>query len=220
MAAPGTDDRTLSPAELAERRAAEQRAAADFMGVKHVVMLGYPDGGLEDTRQFRGDIVRAIRMYRPHTVFAHDPWRIDGFQHRDHRMVGLASRMRSTRSPATTSTFRSTPRKVWSPTRCASSGTGAPTVQRHRRRHRRDREADRCGDPPREPGGRPQCPRRRNHRRPDAQERRGERRGVPLCVWRPVQAPARPKLGILSGGGRRQFRGRRLAAGGPRGRQS
>jgi len=87
----GTNDRTLSAEQLAERRAVEQRAAADFMGVKHVVMLGYPDGGLDDSREFRGDIVRAIRMYRPHTVFAHDPWRIDGFQHRDHRMVGLAT---------------------------------------------------------------------------------------------------------------------------------
>src|SRR4249919_3817319 len=49
----GTDDRSLSPGELAEKRAAEQRTAADFMGVKHLVMLGYPDGGLEDSREFR-----------------------------------------------------------------------------------------------------------------------------------------------------------------------
>jgi LmbE family N-acetylglucosaminyl deacetylase len=87
----GTADRALSSAELADKRAAEQRAAADFMGVKHVVMLGYPDGELEDTRQFRGDVVRAMRTYRPHTVFAHDPYRLRGFQHRDHRMVGLAA---------------------------------------------------------------------------------------------------------------------------------
>jgi LmbE family N-acetylglucosaminyl deacetylase len=86
----GTADRGLSPQELAEQRAAEQRAAAAAVGVKHVVMLGYPDGGLEDTRDFRGDIVRAIRRYRPHTVFTHDPYRIKGFQHRDHRMVGIA----------------------------------------------------------------------------------------------------------------------------------
>jgi LmbE family N-acetylglucosaminyl deacetylase len=61
------------------------------MGVKHLVMLGYPDGELEDTRQFRGDVVRAIRQYRPHTVFVHDPYRVNGFQHRDHRQAGIAT---------------------------------------------------------------------------------------------------------------------------------
>jgi LmbE family N-acetylglucosaminyl deacetylase len=87
----GTGDRSITPAALAARRAAEQRAAADFMGVRNVVMLGHPDGGLEDERGFRGDLVRAIRTYRPHTVFAHDPYRIKGFQHRDHRMVGIVT---------------------------------------------------------------------------------------------------------------------------------
>jgi LmbE family N-acetylglucosaminyl deacetylase len=87
----GTADRSLTPAELARRRAEEQRAAADFMGVRHVVMLGYPDGELEDTRQFLGDIVRAIRTHRPHTVFVHDPYRIRGFQHRDHRKAGITT---------------------------------------------------------------------------------------------------------------------------------
>jgi LmbE family N-acetylglucosaminyl deacetylase len=87
----GTADRSVSPQELVEQRAAEQRAAADFMGVKHLVMLGYPDGRLEDTRALLGDIVRAIRTYRPHTVFAHDPFRTKGFQHRDHRVAGIAT---------------------------------------------------------------------------------------------------------------------------------
>jgi LmbE family N-acetylglucosaminyl deacetylase len=87
----GTADRSLTPAALVERRAAEQRAAADAMGVKHVVMLGHPDGGLEDSREFRGDIVRAFRQYRPHTVFVHDPHRVRGFQHRDHRMAGIVT---------------------------------------------------------------------------------------------------------------------------------
>ena len=50
----GTADRSLTPEQLTARRADEQRAAADFMGVRHVVMLGYPDGGLEDTRDFLG----------------------------------------------------------------------------------------------------------------------------------------------------------------------
>ncbi len=87
----GTSERSLTPAALAKKRADEQRAAADFMGVKNLVMLGYPDGGLEDTREFLGDVVRAIRQYRPHTVFAHDPYRIRGFQHRDHRKAGIVT---------------------------------------------------------------------------------------------------------------------------------
>jgi LmbE family N-acetylglucosaminyl deacetylase len=87
----GTADRSLTPAELAVRRSDEQRAAADFMGVRHVVMLGYPDGGLEDSREFLGDVVRAIRRYRPHTVFVHDPYRMKSFQHRDHRKAGIVA---------------------------------------------------------------------------------------------------------------------------------
>jgi LmbE family N-acetylglucosaminyl deacetylase len=87
----GTADRSLAPAALAQKRADEQRAAADFMGVKHLVMLGYPDGELEDSRAVRGDVVRAIRKYRPHTVLVHDPYRINGFQHRDHRNAGIVT---------------------------------------------------------------------------------------------------------------------------------
>jgi LmbE family N-acetylglucosaminyl deacetylase len=87
----GTGERSLTPAQLAARRAEEQRAAADAMGVKHLIMLGYPDGLLEDTRAFLGDVVRAIRQYRPHTVFVHDPYRIKNFQHRDHRKAGLTT---------------------------------------------------------------------------------------------------------------------------------
>jgi LmbE family N-acetylglucosaminyl deacetylase len=87
----GTADRSLTPGQLASRRADEQRAAADFMGVKHVVMLAHPDGELEDTREFLGEIVRALRQYRPHTVFVHDPYRIHGFQHRDHRKAGITT---------------------------------------------------------------------------------------------------------------------------------
>src|SRR5215475_1992740 len=89
--AAGTADRALTPQALAKKRADEQRAAADFIGVRHVAMLGYPDGGLEDTREFLGDVVGAIRRYRPHTVFVHDPYRIRGFQHRDHRKAGITA---------------------------------------------------------------------------------------------------------------------------------
>src|SRR2546427_777971 len=87
----GTTERSLTPAALAAQRVEEQRAAADFMRVKHLVMLGYPDGFLEDTREFLGDVVRAIRQYRPHTGFVHDPYRIRNFQPRDRRKAGLTT---------------------------------------------------------------------------------------------------------------------------------
>jgi LmbE family N-acetylglucosaminyl deacetylase len=89
--AAGTTDRALTPSALVRKRADEQRAAADAMGVKHVVMLGYPDGELEDTRGFLSDVVRALRQYRPHRVFVHDPHRVHGFQHRDHRNAGIVT---------------------------------------------------------------------------------------------------------------------------------
>src|ERR1700741_4542949 len=77
----GTADGSLTPTELARKRADEQRAAADFMGVKHVVMLGYPDGELEDTRQFLGDVVHALPKYGPHTVFASAPNHLHSPEH-------------------------------------------------------------------------------------------------------------------------------------------
>src|SRR5207247_6171240 len=45
----------------------------------------YPDGGVEETPEFRGQIVKLIRTYRPGIVVTQDPFR---WQHRDHRMVG------------------------------------------------------------------------------------------------------------------------------------
>src|SRR5262249_32680495 len=58
-----TAARASPPAAPVKKRADEQRAAADFMGVRHALMLGYPDGGLEDTREFLGDVVGALRRY-------------------------------------------------------------------------------------------------------------------------------------------------------------
>src|SRR4029453_18805504 len=63
--APGAGVPSLPAPTAAAGRRGGQRGAAEFMGVRHVVMLGYPDGGLEDTRDFLGDVVRAIRRHRP-----------------------------------------------------------------------------------------------------------------------------------------------------------
>jgi LmbE family N-acetylglucosaminyl deacetylase len=83
----GTSDRNLTPQALTDIREKEQMAAADRLGVAQVDFLGFPDQGLEDTPEFRKEIVRIIRKYRPHTVVTTDPYR-RYIWHRDHRITG------------------------------------------------------------------------------------------------------------------------------------
>lgn len=83
----GTSDRGVRPADLAEVRQQEQRAAAAVLGVTEVVFLGMEDQGLEETPEFRETIVRLIRTYRPEKVISSDPYRRYVW-HRDHRIVG------------------------------------------------------------------------------------------------------------------------------------
>lgn len=83
----GTDDPGLRPEKLVEIRKQEQRNAAQVLGVKDVIFLGYPDQGLEDASPFRKDIVRQIRRFRPDLVISSDPYR-KYIWHRDHRITG------------------------------------------------------------------------------------------------------------------------------------
>ena len=83
----GTSDARVKPEELAKAREEEQIAAANLLGVREVIFLRHPDQGLEDTPEFRKEIVRLIRMYRPETVVTADPYR-RYIWHRDHRMTG------------------------------------------------------------------------------------------------------------------------------------
>ncbi len=83
----GTSDRKVLPEKLAEQREQEQRAAATLLGVQEVIFLRYPDQGLEDTPEFRKQIVRLIRQYRPALVVTSDPYR-RYIWHRDHRITG------------------------------------------------------------------------------------------------------------------------------------
>jgi len=48
-----------------------------------------PDQELEDTPEFRKQIVKLIRIYRPDTIVTCDPYR-RYFNHRDHRITGQA----------------------------------------------------------------------------------------------------------------------------------
>ncbi len=83
----GTSDRDLTPEALMKIRQAEQRAACRALGVGDVVFLGYGDQTLEDTPEFRKDLVAQIRIYQPGTVITLDPYR-RYLWHRDHRIVG------------------------------------------------------------------------------------------------------------------------------------
>ena len=86
----GTSDRNLKPEQLAGIREKEQLAAAQLLGVKETVFLRYPDQGLEDGHEFRKDLVRVIRRYKPFAVATADPYR-KYIWHRDHRITGLVT---------------------------------------------------------------------------------------------------------------------------------
>jgi LmbE family N-acetylglucosaminyl deacetylase len=91
----GTEDPAVTPAQLTATREAEQRAAADRLGVTEIVHLGYPDGYLTPSLDLRRDIVRQIRRFRPDLVIAQNPVRRqDGnpfIGHPDHLATGEAT---------------------------------------------------------------------------------------------------------------------------------
>src|SRR6185503_16894712 len=91
----GTEDPAVTPEQLAATRIAEQRAAADVLGVGAIVHLGYPDGYLTPSLDLRRDIVRQIRRFRPDLVIAQNPTRRqDGnpfIGHPDHLATGEAT---------------------------------------------------------------------------------------------------------------------------------
>ena len=83
----GSDDPEITSERLAEIRISEQKEAALTLGVSEVVFLQHEDQSLEDTADFRKEIVKVIRTYKPHTVAAPDPYR-KYVWHRDHRITG------------------------------------------------------------------------------------------------------------------------------------
>jgi LmbE family N-acetylglucosaminyl deacetylase len=86
----GTGDPAVRPEELVGIREKEQLAAAAILGVREVVFLGRPDQQLEDSPDFRREIVRLIRTYRPDTIITIDPYE-RYLSHRDHRKTGLVT---------------------------------------------------------------------------------------------------------------------------------
>ena len=91
----GTEDPNVTPEQLSATRMAEQRAAADILGVGEIVHLGYPDGYLVPSLDLRKDIVRQIRRFRPDLVITQNPQRrVDHnpfIGHPDHLATGEAT---------------------------------------------------------------------------------------------------------------------------------
>lgn len=92
--AAGAVDGATDSASLSATRQREQREAAGMVGVEEVVFLGYPDGGLEPTREVRRDVSRVIRQVRPDRVITQSPERdYDRIRasHPDHLAAGEAT---------------------------------------------------------------------------------------------------------------------------------
>jgi LmbE family N-acetylglucosaminyl deacetylase len=91
----GTEDPDVTPEQLSTTRQAEQRTAADLLGVTDIVHLGYPDGYLQPTLELRRDITRQIRRFRPDLVITQNPQRrLDHnpfIGHPDHLATGEAT---------------------------------------------------------------------------------------------------------------------------------
>jgi LmbE family N-acetylglucosaminyl deacetylase len=82
------DTRRFTRASLARTRRKEARAAADYLGVKHVVFLGHDDGELEPSLKLRAQLAALYRKFQPDTLMTFDP-HVGG--HPDHRAAGRAA---------------------------------------------------------------------------------------------------------------------------------
>lgn len=89
----GSSNPMATPTAVAQQREAEALDAAQALGLAEVAFLRYGDGEVEQTRALRGDLVAAIRRWKPDVLFTHDPehpWP-PYLSHRDHRVVGRAA---------------------------------------------------------------------------------------------------------------------------------
>ncbi len=83
----GSSDPQADLQEIARIREKEQLEASKLLGVEETVFMGYSDQCLEDTPDFRKELVRLIRKFRPQKVITVDPFRRYPW-HRDHRITG------------------------------------------------------------------------------------------------------------------------------------
>ena len=130
----GGRDPSVSRADMAVLRQAEQIAAAKCVGVSDVRFLGYPDGRVEASLDLRRDIARVIRQVRPDRVASSRPSAttrasrpaIPTTARRAPPRWTPCTRTRATRSPSP-----NWPRKGWRPGSCRKSGSPAARQPTH-----------------------------------------------------------------------------------------
>jgi LmbE family N-acetylglucosaminyl deacetylase len=90
----GTFDSKVESKKLVATRAIELEESSAIIGLSSVTNLGYPDGELVDSDEFRRILVEWVRRVRPDIVCGHDPTAVffgrEYFNHRDHRIAGTA----------------------------------------------------------------------------------------------------------------------------------
>ncbi|GCE16477.1 PIG-L deacetylase family protein [Dictyobacter kobayashii] len=92
-----TDVSAEARRRVSQTRMEEQRAAANILGIKDVIFLGYPDGCLQPGLDLRRSIVRQLRTYCPSRVICQSPERswtpelIIPRYHPDHLAAGEAA---------------------------------------------------------------------------------------------------------------------------------
>jgi LmbE family N-acetylglucosaminyl deacetylase len=90
----GTTDPAVESGHLARERAGELESSSALIGLTSVENLGFPDGELIDSDEFRCTLVHRVRSVRPDVVCGHDPTAVffgqAYFNHRDHRIAGAA----------------------------------------------------------------------------------------------------------------------------------
>ena len=90
-------------ASIGDRREHELRCAAEWLGLKDVIMLGYRDSGMpgspdnqhpqalafQPLEKVAGDVTHYIRLLKPQVVLTFDP--IGGYRHPDHIAIQKAT---------------------------------------------------------------------------------------------------------------------------------
>ena len=92
----GSEDRSITSAELQTIRQEEQRNAGKVLGLADVYFCDFEDGTLQNSLEVKREVVRAIRRVKPDVVISVDPSVLYspalGFiNHPDHRAAGQAA---------------------------------------------------------------------------------------------------------------------------------